>query len=186
MEKNCGRLAAVGLIPVRQRATLGKFIPEYIDKRKDVKPASKTVRRQGERSLVDHFGADRPVQRITPADAEDHKQSLIGQGLATYTVRKRLRAAKMFFTAMVKRGLIRENPFNGVQVAAVRDGTRNVFVPREDIAQVLEACPDAEWLVIVALSRFGGLRCPSGVLSLNRANIDWHKQRITVTSPKTA
>ena len=87
---------------------------------------------------------------------------------------------------MVKRGLIRENPFNGVQVAAVRDETPNVFVPREDIAQVLEACPDAEWRVIVALSRFGGLRCPSGVLSLNRANIDWYKQRITVTSPKTA
>jgi len=103
-----------------------------------------------------------------------------------YTVRKRLQAAKMFFRAMVKRRLTLENPFDGIQVAAVVDESRNVFVPRADIEKVLEACPDAEWRAIVALSRFGGLRCPSEVLTLKWENIDWHGQRITVISPKTA
>jgi len=181
-----GKLAAVGLIPARERVTLGPFIADYIAKRQDVKPASKTVWKQGERSLIDYFGPGRSVQEITPAMAEDFKQALIGQKLALYTVRKRLQAAKMFFGAMVRRGAIRENPFTGVQVAAVVNQARNVFGPRADVAAILEACPDAEWRAMVCLSRFAGLRLPSEVLSLKWEHIDWEKQRITVPSPKTA
>jgi integrase len=47
------------------------------------------------------------------------------------------------------------------------------------------ACPDAEWRSIVALSRYGGLRCPSEVLSLRWNDIDWERARIVVRSPKT-
>lgn len=36
-----------------------------------------------------------------------------------------------------------------------------------------------------ALARFGGLRCPSEVLSLRWGDIDWARERIIVTSPKT-
>jgi integrase len=35
------------------------------------------------------------------------------------------------------------------------------------------------------LSRYGGLRCPSEVLSLRRTDVDWVSERITVTAPKT-
>lgn len=41
------------------------------------------------------------------------------------------------------------------------------------------------WRTIVALSRLGGLRCPSEVLSLRWRDIDWHAGRMLVTSPKT-
>ena len=37
----------------------------------------------------------------------------------------------------------------------------------------------------MAPSRFGGLRCPSEVLSLRWQDIDWESGRIVVTSPKT-
>jgi integrase len=180
------RLAVVGLIPQRERATLQAFLSGYIKGRHDVKPASKTVWEQGKKSLVEYFGAETPVQEITHAGCEDYKQTLISSGLASYTVRKRLQCAKMFFTAMVKRSLIRVNPFNGIHVTAVMDESRNVFVPCEDIEKVLEAAPDSEWRAIIALSRFAGLRCPSEVLSLKWEHIDWHKERITVISPKTA
>ena len=56
------------------------------------------------------------------------KRVLIGQGLARYTVRKRLQVAKMFFGAMMKRGIIPSSPFDGVQVKAVIDESRNVYV----------------------------------------------------------
>ena len=39
--------------------------------------------------------------------------------------------------------------------------------------------------LIVALSRFGGLRCPSEHLALKWGHIDWSRSRITVPSPKT-
>jgi integrase len=58
-------------------------------------------------------------------------------------------------------------------------------VTREEITKVLAACPDAQWRVIVALSRFGGLRCPSDQLALTWGDIDWEANRMTVRSPKT-
>jgi len=60
------------------------------------------------------------------------------------------------------------------------------FITRAETAAVLEACPDHEWRLIVALCRFGGLRCPSEVLSLKWGHILWDKGRIVVPSPKTA
>jgi integrase len=50
---------------------------------------------------------------------------------------------------------------------------------------VLDACPDHNWKCIVVLARYGGLRCPSEVLSLRWQDIDWAGNRIIVTSPKT-
>ena len=37
-----------------------------------------------------------------------------------------------------------------------------------------------------ALCRYGGLRCPSELLTLRREDIDWVRGRMLVTSPKTA
>ena len=43
---------------------------------------------------------------------------------------------------------------------------------------------DAEWRLIFALSRFGGLRCPSEHLALRWSDVDWERDRIRVRSPK--
>jgi hypothetical protein len=59
------------------------------------------------------------------------------------------------------------------------------FIPEDDARKVLETCPDAERRVIFALSRYGGMRCPSEHLALRWKDIDWIKQRITVWSCKT-
>jgi hypothetical protein len=50
---------------------------------------------------------------------------------------------------------------------------------------VLAACPDLEWRLIVALSRYGGLRCPSEHQALTWPDIDWERSRFLVTAPKT-
>jgi integrase len=57
-------------------------------------------------------------------------------------------------------------------------------VTREVIGAVLDACPDAEWRSIVALSRFAGIRCPSETLLLTWQDIDWARGRMLVHSPK--
>jgi len=51
--------------------------------------------------------------------------------------------------------------------------------------KVLEACPDAQWKLLFALSRYGGLRCPSEHLALRWGDINWERGRMTVHSPKT-
>ncbi len=52
--------------------------------------------------------------------------------------------------------------------------------------KVIEACPDAGWQLIVALRRYGGLRCLSEHLTLRLDDVDWEHDRILITSPKTA
>lgn len=62
---------------------------------------------------------------------------------------------------------------------------RQRFVTRDESAKILDACPSCDWRAIVALARFGGLRCPSEVLSLRLEDVDWERERIRVTSPRT-
>ncbi len=184
------KLAAKGLIAPRIKEepapveTLSKFLADYVKRRIDVKPATQEVWRTNIRSLLNHFGADCELPTINEGHAEDYKLYLIGQGLASTTVHKRLQFARQFFRDAVKRKLVTSNPFAEVTAKASIPEDRKYFVTREEIELVLGAC-DPTWEVIVALCRFGGLRCPSEVLSLRRTDVDWVNERIKVTSPKT-
>ena len=69
---------AVGLLPKRSSSTLEVFIDIYVNRRVDVKPATKEVWRQGKMGLVNFFGANRPLSEITPGDADGYKLHLVG------------------------------------------------------------------------------------------------------------
>jgi integrase len=182
------KLVAVGLVPkeiAKKAEELGKFLSTFMDGRTDLKPATKIVQGQVIRDLKEFFGENREVVSILPGDADDFKQWLLGRKLATSTVQKRLQVAKSFFHAMRRRKLISENPFDGVRAVATGIADRQRFVTREETERVLEACPDLDWKLIVALARYGGVRTPSESLSLRWQDIDWNTNRITVQSPKT-
>ena len=49
----------------------------------------------------------------------------------------------------------------------------------------MEAAPDASWRLLIALSRFGGLRIPSEVRELRWSDIDWDNRSMRIRSPKT-
>ena len=105
--------------------------------------------------------------------------------LADNTVRRRCGIAKQFFKAAVRRNLIIQNPFTDLVAAVRRNDKRYYFVTKAEAQRVLDACPDAQWRLLFALSRFGGLRCPSEHLGLRWGDVDWERSRITVHSPKT-
>ncbi len=179
------KLASAGLIARRSSATLGGFLAEYLTSRIDVKPATREVWSQVERNLKEHFSEGRALRTITPGDAEGFRLYLVAQGLAPTTVSKRLQFARQFFRAAMKHKLITENPFAEVRSKAATDSGRQRFISRDDTAKLLEACPSLDWRLIVALARYGGLRCPSEVLSLRWQDVDAARGRLTVTSPKT-
>ena len=181
------KLVKVGLIPEQDRQSgtrLGTFLADYLTRRIDVKPATQEVWKQVIRNLLTHFGKDRELSSITEGDAEDFKLFLLAEKLASTTVHKRLQFARMFFKDSLKRKIIHTNPFADVSSKAVIGTNRRFFVTRDAINQVLEVC-NPTWRLIVCLARFGGLRCPSEVLSLRWDNIDWGKERIAVQAPKT-
>jgi integrase len=181
------RLAAVGLIPGRKKkgqANLGSFLDGYMKRRTDVKPATREVWRQVMLNLKNFFGVDRAVESITEGDAEDFKLFLIGEDLASTTVHKRLQFTRMFFRDAKKRNIILENPFIEVKAKAVALKDRQRFITREEMDQIMAVC-NSTWRTIVGLARYGGLRCPSEVLSLRWKLVDWEHDRMVADSPKT-
>ena len=91
----------------------------------------------------------------------------------------------MFFKNAVKRGVVSQNPFVDVKAPEGDASHRFHFVSCKDVEQAIAAAPDYTWRLIIALSRYGGFRCPSEVFKLRWDCVDWDKQRIKVLSPKT-
>jgi hypothetical protein len=91
------------------------------------------------------------------------------------TVRRFCGRAKQFLTAAVRRRLIPSNPFADLKSVVQANPSRFYFVTREEVQKVIDACPDAQWRLLVALSRYGGLRCPSEHLALRWGDVDWEQ-----------
>jgi len=182
------RLARAGLVTARavpQSSKLGQSLQAYLDGRADVKPATRIVYGQVIRDLNNFFGDHRELRSISAGEADDFKQSMIARKLSPTTVYKRTKVARSLFLALRRRRLIDENPFESVFAKPATGKDRQRFITPDETTRVLEACPDRHWKAIVALSRFGGLRCPSEVLSLRWQDVNWETGRMVVTSPKT-
>jgi integrase len=184
------KLAAVRLAPPRAEAnqgTLGAWIDRYIASRSGTKGSTKTVYGHTQRCLVEYFGAGKLLTEITAFEADDWRTWLEkDQELGENTIKRRCGIARQFFSGAVKARLIAENPFGHMKgIGTQRNPGRFYFVSQADAQKVLDACPDAQWKLLFALSRFGGLRCPSEHLALRWGDINWDRNRMTVHSPKT-
>ena len=181
------KLAAAGLIEKRVSAALGDFVATFIEGKQRADSAESTICnfRQLERSLVDFLGHDRNMRDISEGDADDWRQELVASGYAEATINKLVKRAKQVFRAATRKGMCEVSAFASLKGGSEQNDSRKYFVSRKVIDKVLEACPDAEWRVITALARFGGLRTPSELLMLKWTDIDWAGQKFCVTAPKT-
>ncbi|MCE9589050.1 MAG: site-specific integrase [Planctomycetes bacterium] len=180
------RLAAVGLAEPRHCALLGPFIDEYIAGRTDLKPGTLAVMKQGRDGLVDHFGAQRRMDSITPGEADGWRLKMLAEKYSEATVRKRTQVAKQVYRAAIRSRLVESDPFADLPSGSRENRERLRFIDTATIGKVLDACPDDQWRLIVLLCRYGGVRCPSEVMPLTWADIDFHTRTIRITSPKTA
>ena len=185
-----GRLAAVGLVEPRAAAailTLGAFIDNFIAAKQDVKPHTRLNFEQLKRWLVTYFDKQRDVGAIAAADATAFRRFMIEQGLAEATYRRHLGRCRELFRWGIKRSLYKDsNPFADLSVTVRADKTRQRFITRETADKLIDAAPDAEWRLLIALSRYGGIRVPSEALALTWGDVDFEHSRIRIPSPKTA
>lgn len=182
------RIAKTGLATPRSQVvatTLKPFLDGYIDGRTDVKPRTRTNLRQCAGFLVEHFGAEKPIDKITAGDAEDFIRWLATQ-VGDNTKRRHAGRAMQMFRYAVQKKLISVSPFAETKDYSVQaNKKRDRFIDRETAEKVLAACTNDTWRTIFVLCRFGGLRCPSEVSILRWSDVDWKRSRITVRSPKT-
>ena len=165
------KLAAVGLVEAPEKALLGDFLQSHVFSRPDVKPATLEIWQQPCRNLTAFFGVDKPLRNITPGDCDQFKAWLLTQKLAPATLAKRLSFARTFFHVARRQKLIDENPFAEVKIPSANVILRQRFVGRDAIRRLMDVATP-EWRTIIALARFGGLRCPSEVLSLEWRHVD--------------
>jgi len=181
------RLERAGLVgsaqrPERQAVTA--FVRSYIDGRADVKPNTRRNFEQAFKAVQTYLG-EKLLDEVTPGDADDFRAKMKASGLGEGTIRRRCKRVRQFFNAAVKRRLIGENPFADVKCGNYADAGRFYFISDAEAQAVLDACPDAEWRLIFALCRYGGLRCPSELLALRWGDVDWERERFTVHASKT-
>lgn len=182
------KLAAVGLIPERvpaEAVTLGGFVRRLLEQRADAKPRTLTNLKQAADKLLAHFGTDTPIDRITPGDADEWVAALRKDYAPAY-VSRLVKYGKQFFHAARRAGLVKSRPFDGVKAGTMANPGRMYFLTHDDAQTVIAACSDTEWRLIVALARYGGLRCPSELLALTWGDVDWERGRFLVKAPKTA
>ena len=70
-------------------------------------------------------------------------------------------------------------------MSPVVDAERNIYVDEETVYRVMDVLPDAEWRLLVALWRFGGLRGSSEPLLLRWQDILWDQGKMVIHAMKT-
>lgn len=181
------KLAKVGLVADRTSSLLLAFVDDYITKRGDVKKSTATVWRRARNHIEKFFGPEQHLRDVTAGHAKDFRRYLL-KSLAEDTVRRTCGITKQFFEDAVDCGLISKNPFKHRDIPTATgagDKSREFFVSKELAENVLACLPNAQWRLMFALARYGGLRCPSEVLSLRWGDIDWESGKLSVSSPKT-
>ena len=134
------KLAQVGLIAARQRSTLESFLDAYRGNRTDVGSGTQTAYRQACDSLIEFFDGERDLRNISPGHADEFRVFLIEKGYAEATVSRRIKYAKQFFKAAVRKRLILADPFADLKAGKQDNQSRFHFVSLEDSAKVLDAC----------------------------------------------
>ncbi len=180
------RLAAVGLVAARPASvTLSGLLDLYArEKERDNKVGTRTNHRTMAKDLLGFFKPEADPRTVTEESAAEFLKSLRDRGLAAATVARRLRRVRAVFALAVKKNLIPADPFADLKAVSVLPAERRHYVTPADAARVIAAASPV-WRTVVALARFGGLRCPSEVLMLKWADVDFAAGRMTVPSCKT-
>lgn len=194
------KFVKAGLLEPREadsQITLGGLLDEFLA-RATVKKSTHVNYKQSIDSLRVFFGSDEPLTAITPKRCDEWRQfiardtegttkkrSTKDNRLSPATQSKRVKVAKSVFARAVRWGMLSASPFDGLKAGSQANPSRAFFVTREVIEAVLDACPDAEWRLVVGLARYAGLRCPSEMVGMTWADIDWGTGVLTVRPTKT-
>lgn len=196
------RISRTGLCHARERAPLGVWIDRYIAALKITKHTTSRNWRQTRANLVDYFGEAKQLRDITPHDAvewrawlstegnrrdtgDKRKKTTARKGVSDNTVRRRTGRAKQLFNAAIDAGLAEQNPFDKLPSVTHGNEKRQFYVPVEWIQKCIDHAPCDDWKLILALCRFGGLRCPSELLRLQWTDVNLPDGRMTIHADKT-
>jgi integrase len=180
-----GSLSRAGLIEMVKPITCYEMIEQWIAENKsDKSEGSKRIYQYTAARLYSRIESSVLACNITPKDIQLLRDDLLCSYENTTTF-KTLQFFQSCFTLAIKRKQVAESPILeiGVSNTPSRDDDRVITVA--EYRRLLEACPNNQWRVIIALARVGGFRCPSEAMTLRWSNVQFDRNVILIQSPKT-
>ncbi|MGB7347313.1 MAG: tyrosine-type recombinase/integrase [Pirellulaceae bacterium] len=198
-KKYRNKLSKCGLVEsttqrVARDLTLSAWMDEYFAERTDAKTSTHGTYKRAKSKLLTHFGKQKRLRNITVADAKkwrvwvktkSNERNKNTKACSEETTRRMTGIAKLLFNEAMERGLVESNPFKGLASTAMGNEKRKHFVKAEVIEACMDHCPCGDWKLILALCRFGGLRCPSELVALRWSDVDLPGGRMTINATKT-
>lgn len=180
------KIASLGLIPKSYRVTNREIWTLYLDTHTEIKDSTAKSYGVVRRRFLKYFGEEGNPDDLTVAQAQAWKKEQLASGYATASVAASIQRTRTIFSWGVKERYLRRNIFSDVPRGSFENPDRLRFISPEETARILDACPDQNWRVLIALARWGGLRNPSETLLVRWQDINWSRNRFLVHSPKTA
>lgn len=128
-----------------------------------------------------------PIQKVSPIDARRFlswysKRTVKGSPIATGTINKLLRECRRIFREAVDCGLIRSNPFQGIQQEKV--GQRDWhYVTPEEFHRLQDVCTSVRWRGMITLAYCCGLRVGE-LTNLTWPDVDFEKEIVRIVQKR--
>jgi integrase len=156
--------------------TVSQWLEKYLDERSDLKAGTLKGWKTAKKYIIPAMG-NKSLDSVTPADAKQFARDLLAHGLKPSTAKKHVERASQVFAHAIDSERLTENPFERVFITAPTDKSAEFYVPIAVAEKVMEQMTCAEMRLILALSRWCGLRIPSESILLKWTDIDWNKKR---------
>jgi integrase len=187
--------------PEPEQKTLAQFLDEHVEhgrtsKGKPAAPSTLVKWRPTVAYLKEQFSG-KLLRDITAEDAHQFRVWLDkrrikqktagrkGKPMTENAKRRHIATCKMFFNAAKRRGLVESNPFEAQVSGTQPNRKRDYFVTPDQAAKLLNAAPDAQWRLLIALWRLAGLR-KMEVFKLTWGDVLRDEGKLRVHSSKTA
>lgn len=191
------RIAEIGLLPPRQPAAALVALQQLVSE------AMAEIRSQKKENTINFYenifdqamefwGKNKPVAHITAKDA-DNLITWLGteKKISRATLARRVKAYRYLFARAQRWGFCQHNHFMAIKAGSSTNESRKHFVQRDVFDRVMAAVTDREFRCVLALSRYGALRCPSEIINMKWSDVIWPDAersiagKLIVRSPKT-
>ncbi len=147
-------------------------------------------------TFLNRIFPDRVLNEITAEDAHQFRVWLDnrrikqktagrrGQPMTENAKRRHIATCKLFFNAAKRRGLVAVNPFEAQVSGSQPNRSRDFYVTPKHTAILLNAAPDTQWCLLIALWRLAGLR-KMEVFNPTWGDVLWDQGKLRVRSTKT-
>ena len=179
------KLAKVGLINVTKSKTCQELWDTCMKhKASVVKTRTLNLYRHYQGIFFETFSPSESIEKMTADRLLEWKAALLTE-FAPATVAGVVKVAKMAFDWAVDHDWLTKNPMKKIPCGSFINRDNDRIISMEEYAKLLDACPNQEWRTIMALTRIGGVRCPSELKQLRWSDVQWTENRFLVLSPKT-